>query len=68
MFQFFQMLLGYNFPWIGKECKKKKKKKRRWIGYKFKLLLTQKWEENISKFYFLYSSPYVFDIHALAFY
>ena len=28
MFQFFQMLLGYNFPWIGKECKKKKRKKK----------------------------------------
>ena len=42
MFQFFQMLLGYKFPQICKECNKE-----------CNVLLTQKWEENISKFYFL---------------
>ena len=28
-----------------------------WIGYKFNLLLTQKWEENILKFYFCFRAP-----------
>ena len=50
-------------PRPGKECKKKK-----WTGDKSYLLLTQKWEENIPEFYFLYSSPYFFDTHVLAFY
>ena len=60
MFQFFQMLLGYNFSRIDNKCNKI------WIGDKVNLLLTQKWEENIPKFYFvLESSSYVFDTHAM---
>ena len=38
-----------------------------WNGDKVNLILTQKLEENIPKFYFLYSSAYIFDTHALVF-
>ena len=51
MFQFFQMLLGYNFPRIDNECNKN----MNWL--QVYLLLTQKWEENILKFYFCIRAP-----------
>ena len=62
MFQFLKILLGYNFPEKGEEMNKNTNVDS------VNLLLSQKGEENIPKFSFLYSSPYLFDTHALTFY
>ena len=50
-FQFFQMLLAYNFRRTGRNAREV------WFGDEINLLLEQKWEENISKFYFCIRVP-----------
>ena len=61
MFQFFKILLGYNFPEKGKEMYKNTK-----CGQGVPTFDTKRRKKKYISF--LYSSPYFFDTHALTFY